>query len=123
MPHQQLSVLNFLGTVAFGDFADLTTYRSQRGKVVWFAKTWPDKPPSYLQTLDRARFSAAAASWRLLTPAEKRQWTLAAQRASLVMTGYNLYVYCQLGHDPQRVNTIARQTKTTITCPCHGAYP
>jgi len=122
MPHQQNSLLSFLGTVAYGDFADMTTYRSQRGKIVWFAKTWPDKPPSYLQTLDRAKFSAAAQAWQLLTAAEKEQWKLAAQRASLCMTGYNLFVYCQLGHDPTRIATIARQTGTTITCPCHGGY-
>ena len=122
---QQLghSLLSVLGLVAYGDLGPLTMYKSKAGKIVAFAKTWPDRPPSYYQVLDRGRFLAAAHSWTDLPQTQKDQWNLAARRASLCCTGYNLYMYCWLAPDNSSVQTIARQTGCTLTCACGIPYP
>lgn len=53
-------LFSFFGFVIWGDIANLTMYRRYDGRLVSFAKTWPDKPPSEKQLADRARFKAAA---------------------------------------------------------------
>lgn len=123
MPHQTGDMpLSLMGFVIYGDLADLTLYRNKNGKVVSFQKTWPDKPPSYLQILDQTRFAVAAHAWVDLPEIQKEQWRLAARRASLCLTGYNLYMYCWLAPHNESLVAIARQTGTTLTCTC-GVYP
>lgn len=123
MAHQTGNLnLSLMGFVIYGDFADLTMYKNQNGKVVVFQKTWPDKPPSYYQILDRTLFSVAALAWTELTDAEQEQWRLAARRGSLCMTGYNLYQSCWMAPQNDHITTIARQTKTILSCTC-GRYP
>jgi hypothetical protein len=107
--------LFFLGFVQWGDIAELTTYRRPDGRVVLFAKTYPDKPPSPAQIAVRTHFLAAATRWRSLLPAERGQWNLAARRASLCMSGRNLHCAAYLNPDPAALATIARQTHTTLT--------
>lgn len=68
--------LSLMGFVIYGDLGPLTMYKSGRGKIVVFSKTWPDKPPSYYQVLDRGRFSAAAYSWTQLPRHQKTTGTL-----------------------------------------------
>lgn len=109
------NLLFFLGFVQWGDIAELTTYRRPDGRVVVFTKTYPDKPPSPAQTAIQTRFVAAATAWRNLTLPEKRQWTLAARRASLCMSGRNLHCSAYLKVDSAALATIARQTNTTLT--------
>ena len=123
MPHEPDGrVLNVLGLIAFGDFADLTTYVSQRGQVVWFKKTWPDKPPSARQIYDRERFALATAEWNALPNATKAEWNKAARKASLCATGFNLYMYCWLAPHRDCLRTIARQTRCTLDCACYQQY-
>ena len=109
------NILFFLGFVQFGDIAELTTYRRPDGRVVIFAKTYPDKPASLKQLADRTRFLAAAVRWRQLAPAQRREWKLAARRASLCMNGRNLHCSAYLSPDAAALATIARQTRTTLT--------
>jgi hypothetical protein len=124
MAHQLgRTLLSLMGFVIYGDLGPLTMYKSKRGKIVFFTKTWPDRPPSYYQLLDRARFSVAAFNWNNLPAADKAQWNLAARRASLCCTGYNLYVYCWTAPDTSTLVTLARQTRTTLACACHAPYP
>jgi len=115
--------LSLMGLVIYGDLGPLTMYKSGRGKIVTFLKTWPDRPASYYQVLDRGRFAAAAYSWTQLPTDEKADWNLAARRASLCMTGFNLYMYCWLAPDNSSIRTIARQTHTTLACACGVPYP
>ena len=60
-------LLHFLGLVIWGDLGDLTMYRRADGTLVWFAKTWPEKPPSDAQLTQRQLFSDAATAWHALT--------------------------------------------------------
>jgi len=115
MPHEpKPNVLNLLGFVMWGDFADLTTYRTKRGKVVWLKKTWPEKPTSPRQQIQRDLWRAAAEAWRDLTPSQRHQWHLATRRASLCMHGFNLWMYWYISFDDPTIRTIEHQTHTTL---------
>ena len=84
--------MSLLGFVSSGDLGELTCYRSKLGKIVVFSKTWPKKYPTLAQLTGRARMSFAAEQWTALPEAYKQKWKLVAQKASLCMTGYNLWV-------------------------------
>jgi hypothetical protein len=105
---------SYLGFVLWGDIAETTMYRRPDKRVVFFSKTYPDKPPSAKQIVDRAKFSAAAATWKSLSAPQRLQWRRAAARSSLCMTGYNLFVAATILPDPLALATIARQTRTTL---------
>lgn len=115
MPHQTPTHLfTLLGMVAWGDIGPITIYRNQRGRMVWFAKTWPKKPPSPDQQAQRDRLTAAAADWQALSPGQQAQWHLAARRASLTMHGYDLFQHWKLSKDTSAIATLERQTGTNL---------
>ena len=107
-------LLSLLGLVAWGDIGELTTYVSKRGKIVWMFKTYPHKPTSPLQKERRDAWSAAAAAWNALTPAQRQQWDLATRRASLPLHGFNLWMHWSITHDDQCIRTLEHQTNTTL---------
>ena len=111
-PRERL--LTLVGLVAWGDAGDLTVYRSKQKRMVVFSKTWPDKPASPDQQWQRDRLSDAAIAWQALTPAARAQWELASQRASLCMNGYHLFIHWQLMADTKAIETLERQTNTTL---------
>jgi len=108
------SLFNTLGTVIWGDLGPLTMYRSKRKKLVVFKKTWPDQPASERQLTWRATWKAAATAWRALTQPQRHQWALAARRASLCATGYNLWLHWKLTGDDAAIRTLEQQTKTQL---------
>jgi len=115
MAHQHKTrLLNYLGFVAWGDIGNLTIYRRYDRRLVIFGKTWPVKPATPKQATERARFAAAAVAWRALTPAQRQQWTLAAQRASLPLTGYNLWQFWQATANAPPIRALQRQTNTDL---------
>jgi hypothetical protein len=115
MAHQTLDHLfTCLGFVIWGDLGPTTIYRNHKGRVVFFEKTWPHKPPSPEQIVQRARFTEAAAAWQELTFLAKCRWALAVRKASLCMTGYNLFVYWYTSGDEASIRTLERQTRTTL---------
>lgn len=115
MPVQPPTQLfTFFGFVIWGDFAELTMYRRPDGRLVLFSKTWPDKPPSPLQTAERLRLTFAAQAWQQLTPAKKKEWDTATKRASLCMNGYNLYVHWHYTGDTPAIRTIERASETNL---------
>jgi len=111
------NLLSLLGLIYWGDIAELTIYKSQRGKLVWFQKTWPKEPASPKQIQYRTAYKIAAKEWQTLTKPEKAQYALATRGASLCMTGYNLWMYAATTGDPAVVDTIEHQTDTTLTRP------
>lgn len=111
MAHQTSNhLLTCFGLIIWGDWGPLTIYKDKQGKLVAYAKTWPQKAPSTSQTARRNLFRAAATSWNALPAAKRADWTIAAHRASLCCTGYNLWVWWSLTPDPIALATIARQT-------------
>lgn len=113
----QRRLFSLLGFLIWGDLGPVTMYRSKRGKIVWFAKTRPGKPPSDKQLEHRAAFTAAAQAWRALTDTQRTQWELASRRASLCMHGYDLWIHYQLTADTSAIETLERQTDTTLLPP------
>jgi len=103
-----------MGIWVSGDVGELTIYTDRFGRKVPFPKAPPDKPPSPQQIAHRARFRTAQAAWSALTADEKAQLELATNRGSLVMTGQNLYITVALRNDQDALDTLARQTATTL---------
>ena len=114
-PHRALFTL--LGFVIWGDLGPTTIYKNRKKKVVVFPKTWPKEPPSPAQTIQRDQFRNAAAAWRSLSSLWRAQWELATRRASLCMTGYDLFVHWHLLHDDTAIETLERQTGTALLPP------
>ena len=106
-----LSILGFRPT---GDLAGLTCYSTKKNKKVWFPKSPPEKPPSPRQIAQRSKFKLVGRLWRNLPDADRAQWRLAERRGSLVITGYNLFLWYHLGGDPNIIRTIQRQTDTNL---------
>lgn len=108
------NLLSCLGFVIWGDLGPLTIYRSKRGKIVAFPKTWPKTPASPQQAVMRNRLSANAAGWTAQPAAVKHAWDQAARTASLCMTGYNLMQHYCLTNDHAAIRTLERQTNQTL---------
>lgn len=118
MAHQTLDHLfTCLGFVIWGDLGPTTIYRNKKARVVFFEKTWPHKPPSPKQTVQRARIIEAAQAWQALTPAERENWDRATRRASLCCHGYDFFVSWRLTGDTAAVRTIERQTGIPLLPP------
>lgn len=108
------NLLHLLGLVAWGDIAELTLFKTKRGKVVTFHKSYPEGPPSVNQQWQRARFRAASAGWVALPAAAKQNWELATKRLSLPMTGYDLWMSWLLAPDRTAMETIERHSHLTL---------
>lgn len=107
-------LFTLFGFLVWGDFGPLTMYRSKRGKIVAFAKTWPLKPASPKQAELRQKFKEASHEWNQLTDEQREQWELATKRLSMPMHGYDLYMHWQLQPNDSYVRTIQRQSKTDL---------
>jgi hypothetical protein len=102
--------LSLLGLVASGDLADITCYRSKRGKIVAFAKTWPEKNPSLAQLTGRARMYFGAEQWRGFTAAQKQAWRDVARKTSLCGTGYGMWIHWWFRPDYRWLSTLYNHT-------------
>ena len=113
---QQLpeKLFTLMGLHIGGDWGPLTFYKSKRGKLVWFPRSPPLAPPSSMQLAQRNRFRLAAELWPTLSDAQREQYELASRRASLCMTGYNLFVHFKTTPDDAAKTTIEHQTYTTL---------
>lgn len=111
-PHGKLWSL--LGLVAWGDLGPLTFYRRPEGRLVAYGKTWPETSARPRQLVVRANFKAAIDAWHALTAYQRAAWTLAARRASLCMTGYNMFLYWTLTQETAVIRTIEHQTGVTL---------
>jgi len=107
-------LFNFLGWNTQGDLGPWTFYTAKDKGLVWFPKSPPLKPPSYLQTVQRNRFRLAAQLWRSLTPAVRQDWMDAANKAHLWIHGYNLFVIAAVKPGLTSFPTIERQSGITL---------
>lgn len=106
----QFPDLALLGFNLTGDFGGLTCYTTEKGKVVMFPRAPPLNPPSDAQQLQRDRLTEAAHEWAQFSLATQQKWQQAARRASLRITGYNLFVYWWMSGDTAIIATIDNQT-------------
>jgi len=114
MATRLIDLLHIIGLATWGDLGPLTVFKNKRHQLIWYAKAPPHKPATPAQQHWRDRWRAAATNWQKLTTAQKADWERAARRASLYVTGYNLYVHTHVtGRDETR-RTIERQTGITL---------
>jgi len=106
--------MGLLGLNSQGDLGALTVYTSATGKLIIFPRAPPLNPPSIEQIYQRQLVVAAARAWNELTTAEKSNWEKAAKRASLKITGYNLFTYWSITHDSAPIQTIEAQTGISL---------
>ena len=102
------TILRFLGFNTQGDLGPWTFYTSTSKGLVFYLKTPPDKPASYLQLHQRNQMRAAAVVWQTISQDLRDRWETAAKRAHLRITGYNLFTYFQFTRDEETINTIER---------------
>jgi hypothetical protein len=114
---------NALGLIVSGDVDGYTIYTDMKGRKVAFPQAPPKEPPSPLQISHRARFRQAQEAWTALTVPEKEALELACQRASLAMTGQNIYIAIALKNQPGLVETLERQTDLALPAIPYVHYP
>jgi hypothetical protein len=107
----------FLGLKIQGDLGPFTCYTSKRNRIVWFLKAPPKTPLTEEQLNQLAMFREAAWAWRSFTDEQRQVWTLAARKASLRISGYNLLTYLVATGDDAAVRTIERQTGISLPRP------
>jgi len=114
MQQARPSSWTYLGLKIQGDLGPFTCYTSKHGKVVWYLKAPPKEPPTWEQTIERNIFWYVGRAWASLTQPQREQWETVAKRASLRITGYNLFSYFAITDDEPVMQTIERQTKMTL---------
>lgn len=110
MAVQDFKRLNLLGLSPTGDLGPFTMYTSQRGRPVWFPKSPPLSPPSLRQIEQRNKWRNAAAFWRSVPAAEKRNWKRAADRVRLRITHLNLFIYWATTARVDIIQTVERNS-------------
>jgi len=111
------TALDIWGLIVSGDIGDLTIYTDRFGRKTAYPISYPNKPPSPLQIIQRNRFRDAQAQWSTLTTAQRAAYELAVNRASLCMTGQNLYISIALKASWGTLETIAKQTGVSLVPP------
>ena len=106
--------LGMLGLRVDGDIGPWTVYTDRYGRKKWFLYSPPTKPATTAQLNWRDRFRNAQASWSALTPDEKAALELAVNKASLCLTGQNLWISAILKSRQQSYLAVERQTGITL---------
>lgn len=107
-------LIPLLGLVQWGDLGHVTIYRTQKGKPVFFPKTYPDKPPSPAQIAHRQKMIDAANAWQQLSLAQRNIYNRAIRKLSLAITPFGLYFTLSLPQNAQLKRTIEFQAKETL---------
>lgn len=101
--------VHIMGTRVLGDCGGFTMYTDRTFRKVIYKKAPPDKPPSRLQVIQRARFRNAVNAWKALSDDAKAALERTVTRLSLCLTGQNLFTSCAIRHKDDVYATIARQ--------------
>lgn len=112
-----------IGLVVSGDVAGMTIYTDRFMRKVWFPQAPPKCPPTDMQRKQRWRFVQAMADWSAQTDQVKADWEQITKRASLVMTGHNLWVSVSLGGTFDALNTLRNQTGVWVDDPPWIPWP
>jgi len=108
------NLLPLLGINPSGDLGPYTIYRTKRTGVVWFPRSPPEMPSSYLQRHQRNNWKYSARVWAAETPTVRANWMRAGRLARLSITGYNLFIYYQTTKDVAAIQTIERLTGISL---------
>ena len=108
------NILPLLGIWPGGDLGPYTIYTTRRRGVVWFPRSPPKQPPSYLQRRHRNSWRFAARAWTASTATIRQAWRDAAQLAHLSISGYNLFIFWQVSKNRSIIETVQRQSGITL---------
>lgn len=103
-----------LGLLVQGDLGFWTCYTKPRRRIVVYTRAPPRTPETFDQKHQRNKWSSDAAIWQQLSPGEREQWRLAAQRAALRITGYNLFLHARSDTNSNTHATIAKRYALTL---------
>lgn len=112
-----------MGLIVSGDVAGYTIYTDMRGRKVAFPVAPPKEPPSPPQIAHRERFRQAVAAYLALSAEQRATLELCVQRASLALTGLNLYIAIALKNQTGLVETLERQTDLSLPAIPYIHYP
>lgn len=115
--------VNVLGMVVSGDLAGQTIYTDRFMNKVWFPQAPPKEPPTPMQIKQRARFTQAMADWHSQSAQVKADWEAITLKASLVMTGHNLWIRVSLRGEFELLATLQRQTGVSVADPPYIPWP
>lgn len=117
MKPQPPSFLRLLGLRTQGDIGPYTSYRSDRGKLVFFLKAPPKKPPTYRQETNRGDMVLAAVDWSRLAEVERQAWRDLSKKSRVTCTGFNLWFYAWKSRDHAPIKTLSQQTGIALVLP------
>jgi len=100
----------FLGFNAQGNLGPFTIYVNKHRRPVWYLTRPQLEPPSPARIHQKNALRACALAWQWLLPETKANWLLAARRAGLRISGYNLFTWFFFSHDRPTIETIERLT-------------
>lgn len=103
-----------LGARVAGDLGGVTCYTDRFGRKTVYPIAPPKEPASDCQTTLRNRFKTAQATWAALSPAEKKALEEATHKASLCLTGQNLFLSAALRGMNDQMQAIGRQHGLTL---------
>ena len=108
---------SMLGLIVSGDVDGLTIYTDRHARKVAYPKAPPKEPPTPLQVWARGRFKVAQAEYMAAAPAEKVLWESLTKRASLCLTGQNLFIHVAMKHSFAVLDTLMQQTGVSVIPP------
>ena len=111
------ALIPFIGIQVKGDLGPFTIYTNHRGRVVFYKRAPPTKPPTAPQIRQRTRFKLAQRLYQHESAATKAKWELLVVRSRICMTGQNLYVSLALNPQPVNLANLAAAAGLTITPP------
>ena len=107
----------YLGLDLSGDLGPYTVYTNARGRVVFYPRSPPTKPPSAAQRKQRQRFRAAQQQWSGISAVLKAQWERLVNANRLCLTGQNLYMSLALRPDDDGLATANNRANLSLTPP------
>src|SRR5216684_5549072 len=89
-------LLTVIGVYVAGDLGDLTVYTNKNGRIIWFPRSPPTKPPTEKQIAQRNRFKRARQNYDELSESDKESWEELCRLNHLDLTGQNAYLSLSL---------------------------
>lgn len=114
---------DLLGLNVSGDLGAVTLYTDRFGQKIWYPKSPPETPETPGQRRQRDRFAAAVRNWKETDQATRERFEAVSLKASLMMTGHNLWISLSFSQDGRLAQTLSRQTGIPIALPPALPHP
>ena len=108
-----------LGMNQQGDLGGVTVYRSQRNRVVVFAKAPPKKPPSQLQLTFRNMWRLYGTAWNELTDQQRHDYRFTARKLRLRSSGAGVFYSLMRRRNPAELATLSRLAGVNLHLPTY----